>query len=530
MSATKLFVTATAARLLVTLLFFVSQLHGVDAASSSSASSIISRAAASGATTADDAFSTKITMYDNINANSVVLPAPSHPVIEDGVGGDISHLSKKSHQSIDSSSPTTSENRSSFRIVFSDVDGTLVHYPTTTTHNSKKNDDNNIKTTTSTLLHLPPSKTGSRGVISSQTLLLCHQLRHGIPIIGGGVEKKANQSNLVDDDIKEKLVGNGAPVVSVPLVLISGMRTSTLFKRLPYLPRSDAYVCESGGRIFYPRPFREYGKETLNQNDDDNHTADDGYVKDLVVRPISYPDMPSGYDEPFILVEDMDWREQMSHLDAAGTDGYDNTIEIEHRRGKLWDFARALINDNDDININNDSKCKYVIDADGYATAFRIRFRQNTTGGGNSFGMPSLPPIPDGLACSTNLGCVDIYPTMSGKRNCAEYLARKLFLWQKGETNESEERRSEEGSEDGSILKTHAYCLCDDDNDIEMALACRAAYLPSVTSESMRKLASSDDNSLIVVEDETCGIVESAATEAALRALMKELQSVQENR
>ena len=110
-------------------------------------------------------------------------------------------------------------------IVFSDVDGTLVHYPTTIPPSDA--DDDLLST-----LHLPPSKTGTRGVLSTHTLTLCHRLRNG------------GYSSIDNTDI---------PARRVPLVLISGMRTTTLFQRLPYLPRADAYVSESGGRIFYPR-------------------------------------------------------------------------------------------------------------------------------------------------------------------------------------------------------------------------------------------------------------------------------------
>ena len=35
-------------------------------------------------------------------------------------------------------------------------------------------------------------------------------------------------------------------------VLVTGARTATLLQRLPFLPAADAYVCENGGRIFYP--------------------------------------------------------------------------------------------------------------------------------------------------------------------------------------------------------------------------------------------------------------------------------------
>ena len=40
----------------------------------------------------------------------------------------------------------------------------------------------------------------------------------------------------------------------VKLVLITGARLSTLLMRMAFLPAADAYVCENGGRIFYPDP------------------------------------------------------------------------------------------------------------------------------------------------------------------------------------------------------------------------------------------------------------------------------------
>lgn len=36
------------------------------------------------------------------------------------------------------------------------------------------------------------------------------------------------------------------------LVIVTGARYSTLMLRLPALPAADAYICENGGRIFYP--------------------------------------------------------------------------------------------------------------------------------------------------------------------------------------------------------------------------------------------------------------------------------------
>ena len=65
--------------------------------------------------------------------------------------------------------------------------------------------------------------------------------------------------------------------------------------------------------------------------------------------------------------------------------------------------------------------------------------------------------------------------------------------------------------------------MCDDDNDAEMALACRGAYLPSVTSESMRELARAEGR-MVVTEDVKGGIVEERAMEAALEAILEELR------
>ena len=35
-------------------------------------------------------------------------------------------------------------------------------------------------------------------------------------------------------------------------------------------------------------------------------------------------------------------------------------------------------------------------------------------------------------------------------------------------------------------MSKHAVCLCDDDNDLEMAMACRRAFIPAITSATMK--------------------------------------------
>jgi hypothetical protein len=81
------------------------------------------------------------------------------------------------------------------QFVFSDIDGTLVHYQPTTQRDKES------------LLFLPPSATGLQAHISIKTLHQCQQIRK-----------------------------------TALLILVSGMRTKTLFQRIPFLPRAD--ICE----------------------------------------------------------------------------------------------------------------------------------------------------------------------------------------------------------------------------------------------------------------------------------------------
>ena len=355
----------------------------------------------------------------------------------------------------------TSSSSSCKMAVFSDIDGTLVHYPPAQVMQQDIDDNKND------LLYLPPSKTGQRGVISSKTLRLCQQLRNE----------------------------------GVPFVLVTGARSTTLFQRLPYLPRADAYVSESGGRIFYP-------------NSSVNDMVD-GMVDGVLVHPQPYEGCPSSDLEPFTLVEDLLWRNEISNLDCAGTDGYSilapragsdgfSTLTpptpIDQRSGKLWAHARNL------------QKKGFFLDSSGYATAFRINRKHQEDDIASTFDefleqCNNREAVPEELGCSTNLGCVDFYPKMSGKKNVCDYLIRKFFP-------------CSNGNDESITLKSHAYCLCDDDNDVEMALACRTAYLPSVTSESMRRLASESKNVIVTETEER---KESLATEAALEMILNDI-------
>lgn len=71
------------------------------------------------------------------------------------------------------------------------------------------------------------------------------------------------------------------------------------------------------------------------------------------------------------------------------------------------------------------------------------------------------------LVCITMVAVVWL---LQQRNTSCQYLAERLI------TAEAE-----------TLLKNHCICLCDDDNDIEMALACHHAFLPSIASDSMRQ-------------------------------------------
>ena len=73
---------------------------------------------------------------------------------------------------------------------------------------------------------------------------------------------------------------------------------------------------------------------------------------------------------------------------------------------------------------------------------------------------------------------------------------------------------------DEELLLYHALCFCDDDNDLEMALACGKVFLPTISSPSMAKTAHLNQEKIFITENKEEKIVEVVATEVAvLRAI-----------
>jgi hypothetical protein len=373
--------------------------------------------------------------------------------------------------------PKSENDSDAIKIIFSDLDGTLIHYPDknnkdgNTNKNKNKNQNNSISSEQQQLLQFPPSSTGLRGIISTRTLSAVDEIR--------------NRNE-------------------VKFVLVSGMRTSTLLRRLPYLPRADAYCSENGGRIFYPVENDGAKEEENEENDGVFWVKPKKYRHNFGAGRAGDPRR----DKPFGIREDKAWRKQMEA--SIGGDSFGDfslreihdaakqaSVPLQERDGFLWDFARGLIHTHG-----------FVLDIEGYATCFRVNQKQQTSEAASNAQPDQIRALLDApewednrraLSSSINLTCVDFYPSCSGKKNCCLYLASKFFpkdcqkhqtISEEGSnTNTSnapkEEKDVSSSSPEEEFLSNHAVCLCDDDNDLEMALACHHAYLPSVSSESM---------------------------------------------
>jgi len=247
--------------------------------------------------------------------------------------------------------------------VVSDVDGSLVHY-------------SNISTTTldnnqQSLLFLPPSSTGLQAHISIETLRLCQQLRR---------------------------------TRGTFLVLVSGMRTKTLFQRLPFLPRAHAYASENGGRIFYPKSLEE-----------NVHGVDTSPILHRV-QPVEFDGMDEHDKTEFGIVEDVYWRHYVSQPIMDDDPSLDESkpflIPSTSPLDSLQTIATALEQRN------------FTIDKTGYSTCFRVNWKQQRQDLVTRQDFDSIPSSIDltrlGLQYSINLGCIDFFPLKSGKKNWYE--------------------------------------------------------------------------------------------------------------
>lgn len=277
------------------------------------------------------------------------------------------------------------------KIIFSDIDGTFVHYP------KILNEIGEIQT-------LEESDEGPTGLqFVNKTSGLCH------PLIALPTSSTGQQGYLSLETLKmvRRLREEG-----IIFVIISGARYATILERYPFMPLADAVVVENGGRIFEPDPE--------------------------LLTPLK---------------EDAVWR--ATHAAMAGS-VHETSRLPEDRQAPLWDVYRKTVAD------------KWSVDARSYTTLFRIK------GKGDEGKTPEqlqevLGSLPEGLATSVNLGMADVYPATSGKHNAARYITEKR-----------------------GFTADQAVCMCDDDNDLEMAAYVSHAYLPGMSAASVREAVAKD--------------------------------------
>lgn len=76
------------------------------------------------------------------------------------------------------------------------------------------------------------------------------------------------------------------------------------------------------------------------------------------------------------------------------------------------------------------------------------------------------------------------------------------------------------------LLSEKALCICDDDNDIEMAMACKHAFIPSISSKSMADLIRQHPNHFTVtLEDSESEGDGTKASETALDLILDRITS-----
>jgi len=110
-----------------------------------------------------------------------------------------------------------------------------------------------------------------------------------------------------------------------------------------------------------------------------------------------------------------------------------------------------------------------------------------------------------------------MYRTLFFLQSC-EYIAEKISSMERKKKHHP--LLTQSGTE---ILASSSLCVCDDDNDIPLATACRKAFLPTISSQSIKDLVESSKDRIIVTEDIPKGIVGHLATEAALQRVLEEV-------
>lgn len=249
------------------------------------------------------------------------------------------------------------------KIIFSDIDGTLAHYP------------QHFKGFGEIVSKYPNSGTAIYRDIPSKQRRVCNILPSSAGMGNAYISHKTIE-------YVHKLRDKG-----MLFAVVSGMRKSTYLMRKPFLPEHDIAMVENGGIIF------------------EGEQIDFDWFKKFkeVTGPIEV---------------NQQYREENEKLKSGDrTKNFENipTKEVlppEKREGLLWDLYRKLKNDG------------WEVDARGYSTCIRVHL-EGSKGKTDADVEAIRAKLPREITSSTNLGKIDFYPSVSGKGNAVRYILQK---------------------------------------------------------------------------------------------------------
>lgn len=322
------------------------------------------------------------------------------------------------------------------RAIFSDVDGTIVHY-----------EKNLVKQGYVLTVQPPPPKSDAApfgGPDDALGLRRCQWLHVAtgrvidcfcVPslTLGGGFVT-VHTLQLVRC-LRDEL--------GVVFVLLTGARSSTMAMRRASrtLPETDFDCCEGGGKI-----------HKLTYTDD----------LDAVAAHASAPISEAGSAQPISVTLDVDWCNRFASVIGPWTENEKEEDPLK-RLGKLWDCYRSLAEGG-----------KYKLDAKSFSTAFIVDFKARGDEAEKELKRRfEAEFLPVGIYAVMNLGKAHVGPVGCDKRTAVERICvREGWV-------------DDDHAALAAFTRAHCMALFDDENDLSFAHACGKGFLPSVTHDSV---------------------------------------------
>lgn len=400
------------------------------------------------------------------------------------------------------------------RAIFSDIDGTIVHYDAKLKKQGYElveileHDNNNNSSSYDSRIHIwkhvstgitvpaltVPSATLGGGFISVATLQFVKKLRqeHG-----------------------------------VKFCLLTGARTSTFLTRAASgsLPEFDFGVCEGGGKIYRPSSRSEKLNENENQkNMNMNLELDEDWINSFS-KSIG------------------DWKENRKKFPD----------HPEKRQGPLWTLYNRLKTEKDlllsktsEVNEQNVSEGGFPkLDATSFDSAFMVDLRQlhqpnqsnqqqqdekpkllvcgveevSELEGGLKAVISNSDEFKDLLTVFVNLGKGHVTAKGCTKADVVEYLANKKIEPKLKLFSEDDKKADTNDDEDDSEIVAGMF---DDENDLDFVRLCHVGFAPGIAHPSVENFLKAHREEL---KDKTryrkCNIEGFLGTEEALKTLLE---------